>query len=65
MLPPESSEDFDSQLQNAIRELRKMGSTIKKEVILLYCSNDFTNEVEEKVDPWMIQDHFEKEGLSL
>ncbi|CAD5126558.1 DgyrCDS14654 [Dimorphilus gyrociliatus] len=64
MLPPENSEDFDSQLQSSIRDLEKMKSSIRNNLAILYCSDDFeTTNTIDKVTPTMIQEELEESEI--
>lgn len=60
MLPPEDSDDFDSQIQNAIQDLRKIKSGLSNDLGLLYFTKDFINSMDKQSNiftPEKIKDH--------
>ncbi|CAD5120942.1 DgyrCDS9494 [Dimorphilus gyrociliatus] len=67
MLPPENNEDFDSQLQSSLRDLKKMKSSIKNNLAILYCLEDYktTAESGDIVTPEMIQENLEDTEVSV
>ena len=64
MLPPESNEDFDSQLQLAINDLKNLKSSVPEETILIYCSKDFPKESISKINPSSIKEKLEENRLN-
>lgn len=64
MLPPEESEDFDSQLQSAIQDLRKIKSGLLSDVGLLYLSKDFEN-IKDKCTPVEMRLRLMKSGFTV
>lgn len=65
MLQPETDEDFDSQLQLSISELNNLKSIMKKEIVFMFCSEDFKENHSKKIHPDMIKEKLENFGFRM
>ncbi|CAD5126586.1 DgyrCDS14676 [Dimorphilus gyrociliatus] len=66
MLPPESSEELDMHLQNAVRELKKIQLRPIKDVLMLYCLADVPSNESEScnhISALRIKNELEKAGF--
>ncbi len=60
---PQSSTDYDLQLQNAVRELDSLGKDLGTDTFFLYCSANVPAEGQNCVSPKQVMKDLHNEGL--
>ena len=66
-MPPDSTADYDAQLERSIRKLKDLQDNIEIEVVMIYAANDIPNESEcnKKISPERIYEDLKKAGFKM
>ena len=63
-MPPQTSSDFELQLQNAVHDLDELGHDLGTDVFFLYSEANLPNSNNpESIHPRHVRDDLEKEGF--
>ncbi len=66
-MPPDSTADYDAQLERSIRKLKDLQDNIEIEIVMIYCAKDIPEEsqLDSKISPQRIYEDLKAAGFKM
>lgn len=66
-MPPDSTADYDAQLERSIRKLKDLQDNIEIEIVMIYCARDIPDEsqLDTKISPQRIYEDLKAAGFKM
>ena len=66
-MPPDSTADYDAQLERSIRKLKDLQDNIEIEIVMIYSATDIPNEsqLNSRISPQQIYEDLKEAGFKM